>query len=260
MPYNAPGQRVDLVWDGGTDGKTAIHTNRFAVVDNKVVLVTKTGQIDRFVRPDSEEAVSIAAGEGCVGFHGGVHELLLDGSLGLGNLSRGDKLWIDAGTDAVLTSGGGGTGGSPANEKQSLKVKGTAGNWKVAWVAPDGSPGESANVKFNASAIELQAALEGMPNINVGDVTVTGGPGNEAGSTPYVVVFGGRFADTDVAQFTATDTLTGGEEKVEVSTVTAGAGSTDNALPLGVVDEIDATRTPHVARVNTDAWHAFITS
>lgn len=260
MPYSAPGQRVDLLWDGGADGKTSIKTNRFAVVDSKVVLVAKTAQLDRFVRPDSEEAISIAAGESCVGFHGGVHELLLDGALGLGSLAKGDKLWIDANTDAVLTSGGGGTGGAPANEKQSLKVKGTAGNWKVAWVAPDGTPGETGNVKFNASAAELQAALEAMPNINPGDVTVTGGPGNEAGSTPYVVLFGGRYADTDVAQFTATDTLTGGEEKVEVSTTTAGAGSTDNALPLGVVDEVDATRNPHVARVNTDAWHAFITS
>lgn len=255
MPYNAPGQRVDLVWDGGADGKTSIHTNRFAVVDNKVVLVTKTGQIDRFVRPDSEEAISIAAGESFVGFHGGVHELILDGTLGLGNISKGDKLWIDAATDAVLTAGGGGTGGAPANEKQSLKVQGTGGNFKLAF---EGA--ETANIKFNASAAEVQAALEALATINVGDVTVTGGPGNEAGSAPYVVLFGGRFADTDVAAITATDTLTGGEEKVTVTTTTAGAGSSDTALPLGTVDEIDATRTPHVARVNTDAWHAFITS
>lgn len=255
MPYNAPGQRVDLVWDGGADGKTSIKTNRFAVVDNKVVLVTKTSQIDRFVRPDSEEAISIAAGENCVGFHGGVHELLADSGAGLGGLSKGDKLWIDANTDAILTSAGGGTGGAPANEKQSIKVQGTGGSFKLAF---EGA--ETANIKFNASAAEVQAALEALATINVGDVTVTGGPGNEAGSTPYVALFGGRFADTDVAAITATDTLTGGEEKVTVTTTTAGAGSSDTALPLGVVDEIDATRNPHVARVNTDAWHAFITS
>lgn len=256
MPYNAPGQRVDLIWDGGADGKTSIKTNRFAVVDNKVVLVTKTSQPDRFVRPDSEEIISIAAGEPCVGFHGGVHELILDGTLGLGNVSRGDKLWIDSATDAVVTAAGGGTGGAPANEKQSLKVEATGGTTKLTFEGQ-----QTTAIKFNASAAEVQAALEALANINVGDVAVSGGPGNETGTTPYIVLFGGRLGDTDVAAITADSTaLTGGNHTVVISTTTAGAGSSDTALPLGTVDEIDATRTPHVARVNTDAWHAFITS
>jgi hypothetical protein len=256
MPYDAPGKRIEVVWPGGANGTTPIHTNRFAVVDNKVLLLTKTGQIDRFVRPDSAPAVEIQPNETCVGFQGGVHELLLDGTLGLGNLSKGDKLWIDAATNAILTSGGGGTGGAPANEKQSLKVEGTGGTFKLTW---EGA--QTTAIKFNASAAEVQAALEALATINVGDVTVTGGPGNELGTTPYVVLFGGRFADTDVPAITADSTaLTGGNHVVTITTTTAGAGSSDTALPLGVVDEIDATRTPHVARVNTDAWHAFITS
>lgn len=258
MPYDAPGKRKEVIYDGGANGETPLHTNRFAVVDNKVLLLTKTEQIGRYIDPTTDAAIFIQPNELCVGFQGGVHELALDGALT--HVSRGDKLWIDSETNEVLTSGGGGAGGTPKNEKQSVKVEGTGGSFKLGWVDPDGNADETADIKFNASAAEVQAALEATDNINPGDVTVTGGPGNEAGSTPYVVVFGGRFADTDVAQLTATDTLTGGEEKVTVTTTEAGAGSSDVAFPLGVVDEIDASRTPHVARVDTSALHAFITS
>jgi hypothetical protein len=260
MPYDAPGKRVNVVWHGGADGKTPIHTNSFAVVGNRVGLITKVIQPDRFVRPTSAEISEIQPNEEAILFQGGVHELALAGALGLGGVSRDDKLWINTLTSAILTAAGGGTGGAPANEKQSAKVQGTAGSFKLAWTSPDGTVAETANIKFNATAVEVQAALEALANINVGDVTVTGGPGNEAGSTPYVIVFGGRFADTDVNAITATDTLTGGEEKVTVTTVTAGAGSSDIALPLGVVDEIDATRTPHIARVDLNAWQCFIPS
>lgn len=259
MPYDAPGRRCEVVFPGlGVGHATPIRTNSFAYVDSKVLLLTKTQQLDRFVRPDSAEAIEIQPGETCVGFEGGVHEVDCAGALA--SIARGDKIWIDTNTGALLTSAGGGTGGSPANEKQSAKVQGTGGSFKLAWTDPTGNADETANIKFNASAAEVQAALENLSNLDIGDVTVTGGPGNEAGSTPYVILFGGRFADTDVAQITATDTLTGGEEKVTVTTVTAGAGSTDTAVPVGVVDEIDATRAPHKARVNTNAWQAFITS
>ena len=258
MPYDAPGKRKEVTYDGGADGETPIRTNLFAVLDSKVLLLTKTSQIGRYVDPRSDAAIEIQPGELCVGFQGGVHELALTGDLAF--VSRGDKLWIDSETNEILTSGGGGEGGAPANEKQSIKVQGTGGNFKLAWANPFGDADETGDIKFNASAAEVQAALEALDNINPGDVTVTGGPGNEAGSTPYVVLFGGRYADTDVAAITATDTLAGGEEKVTITTTTAGAGSSDVAFPLGVVDEIDASRTPHVARVDTSALHAFITS
>lgn len=258
MPYDAPGRRIEVAWPGGSDGKTAIRTNTFAVVDNKVLLLTKTEQLDRFVRPESEEATFIQPGELCVGFHGGIHELGLDSALGLGAVTRDDKLWIDSQTNAVLVSPGGGTGG--ANEVQKVQVIGTGGGFKLLWVDPDGNTNETATIKFNASIGEVQAALEATASIDPGDVTVTGGPGDLTGTTPYTVAFGGRYAKADVAALTATDTLTGGEEKVVITTTTPGVASGDEVYPLGVVDEIDATRTPHVARVNTDAWHAFITS
>jgi hypothetical protein len=259
MPYDGPGRRVEVVFPGmGTNHEEAIPTNTFAFVDNKVLLLTKVEQLGPFVDPTTALVSHIQPGELCVGFQGGIHEVALVGALA--NAAKGDRLWIDTATQAIITSGGGGTGGSPANEKQSVKVQGTAGNFKLAWVNPANEAGETGNIKFNATPAEVQLALEAMPNIEPGDVTVTGGPGNEAGSAPYVVLFGGRYADTDVAQITATDTLTGGEEKVTVTTTTAGAGSTDTAVPVGVIDVIDATRNPHIGRVDCNAWQAFITS
>lgn len=258
MPYDAPGKRVEVTWPGGADGETPIETNSFAVVGNRVGLLTKNTQLDRFVRPDSEEATQIQPGETCVLIQGGVHELALASALGLDGVSADDKLWIDPADSSVKTSAGQGTGGSAANEKQSIKVQGTGGNFKLAWKDPLGVEDTTANIKFNATAAEVQAALEALDNLNVGDVKVTGGPGDETGSTPYTVEFKGRYADTDVAAVTATDTLTGGEEKVTITTSTAGAGATGTVLPLGVVDEIDATRTPNVARVDTNAWQAFL--
>lgn len=262
--YDAPGHRIDVNYDGGADGKTAIRTNTFAVVDNKVLLLTKTTQPDRFTRPDSEEINHIEPNELCVGTLGGIHEVELTGALS--GVSKGDKLWIDSENNAILTSGSGGTGGSPANEKQSVKIQATGGTmkWTVPAIDIDNSTlttEQTAAISGTATAAQVLAAIEALPGVNAGDYKITGGPGDEAGTTPYVVEFIGRLADQDVAAITVDATaLTGGEHKATITTTTAGAGSSDVALPLGVVDEIDATRNPHVARVNTNALAAFITS
>lgn len=254
MPYDAPGKRVEVTWHGGANGTTPIKTNSFAFVDNHVGIIAKVEQLDRFVRPESAEASEIQPGEQAVLFQGGIHELILAEALGLVGISAGDKLWIDPVDSSVKTSAGQGTGGSPANEKQSVKIQGTAGTTK--WTVLSEVTGK---VKALASAAEVQAAIEALPAVNVGDVKVTGGPGDEAGTNPYIVEFKGRFADTDVAAITVDVTeLTGGEHKATITTSTAGAAATGAVLPLGVVDLIDATRTPHVARVDLNAWQAFL--
>ncbi len=58
------------------------------------------------------------------------------------------------------------------------------------------------NFDFNTSAAQVQAALNALPTIGGvgGSVTVTGGPGNLSGSTPYTIEFGGSLAGTDVPQ------------------------------------------------------------
>jgi hypothetical protein len=71
-----------------------------------------------------------------------------------------------------------------------------------------------------ATAATVQAALEALSNIAVGDVVVTGGAGG-----PYTVTFAGTLADTNVAQMTATPT--GGTGTVTVATLTAGGADAD---------------------------------
>lgn len=118
-------------------------------------------------------------------------------------------------------------------EVQKVVVKGTAGTWTLK-VKAQGSlesvvERTTAKLKWNASAAEVQAALEALDNVDVGDVVVTGGPGNEAGSAPYVLTWN---MGANVEQVVGADELTGGEEKVEVSTTTAGDNSGSLKLAL----------------------------
>jgi hypothetical protein len=82
---------------------------------------------------------------------------------------------------------------------------------------------------FNISAAELEAELNALPSIGSvgGSVTVTGGPGNSTGSTPYMIEFGGTLAGDDVPQLVVNDRnlmLGSGEGDGSLSTpVTGGA-------------------------------------
>jgi hypothetical protein len=73
----------------------------------------------------------------------------------------------------------------------------------------------TASIAAAATAAQVQSALEALSNIDVGDVTVTG-----SASGPYTVTFGGKLANQDLAQMTATPT--GGTGTVTVTTATAG--------------------------------------
>lgn len=65
----------------------------------------------------------------------------------------------------------------------------------------------TAGIAYNASADDVQAALEALSNINVGDIRVTGGP---FPSLPVRVEFRGQYANTDAANMTInTGSLTG---------------------------------------------------
>jgi hypothetical protein len=248
MSYGQPSSPVKLV----NTTAAAIPTNSFAVVDNHVGLCTKTAQLTRWVQPGTAAATEIQVGETFEMDITGIHEAACSGALT--NVSVGDKLWIDPKTQAVITAPGEGGSGA-ADEVQTVKVQATGGFIKLTVL------GETVKVKFNATHQEVQEALEATAAINPGDVVVSAGPGDEAGTTPYIFTFGGRFADTDVAAITKDDTeLTGGEHKSTVTTTTGGAEGADTVLALGVIDMIDPTRSPHVARVNLDAIKAFLTA
>ncbi len=104
------------------------------------------------------------------------------------------------------------------NEKQKVQVKAKAGKFKLTFKGQ-----QTAAIKFNAIAAEVREALEALSNVEVGDVAVTGGPGDDTGTTPYVVEFKGQYAAKDVEPLTADVTeLTEGTKTVTITTETAG--------------------------------------
>jgi hypothetical protein len=103
------------------------------------------------------------------------------------------------------------------NEVQSVAITGspTGGTFTLTF-----SGQTTSAISYNASASAVQAALEALSNIAPGDVTCTDGPLPGAAVT---VTFGGAYAGADVAQMTATGSLTGGTTPaVTVTTTTPG--------------------------------------
>jgi hypothetical protein len=87
---------------------------------------------------------------------------------------------------------------NPVNELQKIIPSGTptSGTFTLKFKVPDPSPSEKETgaIAYNATAAEVQAALEALSNIGPGNVAVTGAAGG-----PWTVEFKGiRFADTNV--------------------------------------------------------------
>jgi hypothetical protein len=83
------------------------------------------------------------------------------------------------------------------------------------------------DMPFNSSASQLETALNMLPSIGGvgGSVTVSGGPGDLAGTTPYVVTFGGSLSGEGVGQMTASGnglSITSGTPSATVSTTAQG--------------------------------------
>lgn len=91
------------------------------------------------------------------------------------------------------------------NEAQTVTITGgpTGGTFTL-----DLDTEVTAGIAYNASASAVQSALEALPNVEPGDVAVTGGP---LPGAPVVVSFRGQFAGQDVPLMVADDSgLTGG--------------------------------------------------
>lgn len=94
----------------------------------------------------------------------------------------------------------------------------------------------TAAVAVAATAAQVQAALEGLPNVSPGDVTVTGSVGG-----PFDVTFTGEYAGEAVPLMTATategtvtitQTTAGGPNPLAVQRGTGDADATDRTDPL----------------------------
>jgi hypothetical protein len=109
-------------------------------------------------------------------------------------------------------------GRAAINEKATLAIDATGGTFTptVAGEATDA-------VAWNATAAQLQAALEANDNIAPGDVVVTGGPG---GTAPYEIEWKGAFAGGNDPAVTVADALTGGAGTATYTTTREGVAAT----------------------------------
>ncbi len=93
------------------------------------------------------------------------------------------------------------------NEQQEVRVRAAEGQFRLSFGADT-----TADLPFNASGAEVEAALNGLPSISGGggSVSVTAVPGNVSGTTHfiYVVSFQASLAATDVTQLGATNGTT----------------------------------------------------
>ncbi|MFG2540668.1 hypothetical protein ACGFU4_36060 [Streptomyces sp. NPDC048511] len=146
------------------------------------------------------------------------------------------------------------------NEVQTLTVTGgpTGGTFTITF-----SGQTTAALAYNATAAQVQTALEALSNIAPGDVTVTGAAGG-----PWTLTWGGAQLGENVAQPTTTESFTGGTTPdITVATTTAGGSaasatgadvfvgflftevsffptSTKCAAPLMVHGQIDVAKLP----------------
>jgi NHL repeat-containing protein len=98
------------------------------------------------------------------------------------------------------------SGPDNASEVQWVTVDAAEGAFKLTFGAET-----TTDLPFNATAVEVQNALNALLAINTGSgsVAVSGGPGDGTGSKPYVVTFnGGPLKGTDVGQITAANGAT----------------------------------------------------
>jgi len=93
---------------------------------------------------------------------------------------------------------------STNDEQQQLSVAASSGTFKLGFENPltGGGTQETASLPFNAGAAEVKAALDALPTIGGlgGSVSVTGGPGDATGSSPYLITFEGNLGGDDVPQ------------------------------------------------------------
>jgi hypothetical protein len=122
------------------------------------------------------------------------------------------------------------SGPDQADETQLVTVKAGAGKFKLTYKADT-----TAELTYNASAAEVQSALEGLSSISSDGftVTVSGGPGNPVGSAPYKVTFHSTPKGKGAEQLVATKLgLSGGsgESSVKVETYNEGGEGLESCV------------------------------
>ena len=97
------------------------------------------------------------------------------------------------------------------NEVQSLiATGGTAGTFTLTFIDQT-----TAAIAYNATAADVQSALEALSNINPGDVTCADGPLPDSAVT---ITFGGQYAAQNVPALVVTDNITDGTAAITTTT------------------------------------------
>jgi hypothetical protein len=94
-------------------------------------------------------------------------------------------------------AGGLGITGLRVNEIERITVNAGGGTFTISHGGNTTGP-----IHYNASAAEVQSALEALESIGPGNVVVKGGPGGEGGGTPYIVEFVGSLAKMAITPLT----------------------------------------------------------
>lgn len=131
-----------------------------------------------------------------------------------------------------LVSGLYGPASAADNETQTITIDATGGTFTVSL-----SGETTAAVDFDATAAELQTALEELLAVAPGDITVTGGPG---ATSAFVLTFGGQYGGGNVpAVTTDAGSLTGGAGTAVVATTNEGSAS--GGSPAGLLFSTQST-------------------
>lgn len=102
--------------------------------------------------------------------------------------------------------------GVRGNEVETITVNATGGTFTITYGGETTEP-----IAYNATAKEVEEALEKLPVLKPGDITVTGGPGGENGEHPYTLTFGGELKEKTITPVTTHRTgLTGGAKLASV--------------------------------------------
>lgn len=134
-----------------------------------------------------------------------------------------------------------GTGSVDEVQTVTIPTTATGGTYTLTYESQT-----TAAIAYNADAAAVQVALLLLSNLDTGDVVVTGGPGATAA---LVITFGGTLTHTNVAQITATGSLTGASVVAPIVQV---FGVDGNSLPIrhktvATSPAVSATLTPTVA-------------
>jgi hypothetical protein len=120
----------------------------------------------------------------------------------------------------------------PRNEQQRLAIDADGGTLTLIFNPVGGAPETTGSIAFDAVAGDVQSALQALPAIGAGGVTVTGGPGGD-GTHPFTITFTGGLAATNVNQLEFSSALIGNSSGLTgISTIKQGHQGFEGATEI----------------------------